>query len=295
MNYKVIYGKNDLVYTGFLALPGKLYQKNELTQDYDTEYKLLHEKHTLSKYFNITPFVVIDKNSQMPVARCMLTYYPEDDVAYFGFFECIGQQEIAEQLLDTVSKKAKKDGKTKLSGPVDASFWIKYRLKINLFDRIPYTGEPYNKNYYYKLLSDRSLIPISSFCDYLQSGVCETLEGHEGCYNKFDLEVRLDTIISRIDDVIDNLDQIKFNQHTLYEEVVKCNEKLDNLSTGISEMTNNITGSIEEVKAKTVAAINGNDHSNTMLEYYAEETLHNVNNIKWLQQMDYIDRGGHAW
>lgn len=154
MNYKVIYGKNDLVYTGFLALPGKLYQKDELTQDYDTEYKLLHEKHTLSKYFNITPFVVIDKNSQMPVARCMLTYYPEDDVAYFGFFECIGQQEIAEQLLDTVSKKAKKDGKTKLSGPVDASFWIKYRLKINLFDRIPYTGEPYNKNYYYKLLSD---------------------------------------------------------------------------------------------------------------------------------------------
>ena len=154
MNYKVIYGKNDLVYTGFLALPGKLYQKNELTQDYDTEYKLLHEKHTLSKYFNITPFVVIDKNSQMPVARCMLTYYPEDDVAYFGFFECIGQQEIAEQLLDTVSKKAKKDGKTKLSGPVDASFRIKYRLKINLFDRIPYTGEPYNKNYYYKLLSD---------------------------------------------------------------------------------------------------------------------------------------------
>ena len=122
MNYKVIYGKNDLVYTGFLALPGKLYQKNELTQDYDTEYKLLHEKHILSKYFNITPFVVIDKNSQMPVARCLLTYYPEDDVAYFGFFECIGQQEIAEQLLDTVSKKAKKDGKTKLSGPVDASF-----------------------------------------------------------------------------------------------------------------------------------------------------------------------------
>ena len=109
MNYKVIYGKNDLVYTGFLALPGKLYQKDELTQDYDTEYKLLHEKHTLSKYFNITPFVVIDKNSQMPVARCMLTYYPEDDVAYFGFFECIGQQEIAEQLLDAVSKKAKKD------------------------------------------------------------------------------------------------------------------------------------------------------------------------------------------
>ena len=45
MNYKVIYGKNDLVYTGFLALPGKLYQKNELTQDYDTEYKPVSYTH----------------------------------------------------------------------------------------------------------------------------------------------------------------------------------------------------------------------------------------------------------
>ena len=38
MNYKVIYGKNDLVYTGFLALPGKLYQKNEMTLEYEKEY-----------------------------------------------------------------------------------------------------------------------------------------------------------------------------------------------------------------------------------------------------------------
>ena len=36
----------------------------------------------------------------------------------------------------------------KIIGPVDASFWLKYRLKINKFER-PYTGEPYNKDYYY--------------------------------------------------------------------------------------------------------------------------------------------------
>ena len=74
MNYKVIYGKNDLVYTGFLALPGKLYQKNELTQDYDTEYKLLHEKHTLSKYFNITPFVEQDRK-YLEMIVLFITHY----------------------------------------------------------------------------------------------------------------------------------------------------------------------------------------------------------------------------
>ena len=114
MNYEVIYGKNQSVYTDFLALPCKLYQKNDLTQDYDTEYKLLSENHILSKYFKCTPFVVIDKNAQIPVARCMLTYYPEDDVAYFGFFESVDDQKIVDLLLDTISEKAKKDGKVKL-------------------------------------------------------------------------------------------------------------------------------------------------------------------------------------
>lgn len=158
MNYEVIYGKNQSVYTDFLALPCKLYQKNDLTQDYDTEYKLLSENHILSKYFKCTPFVVIDKNAQIPVARCMLTYYPEDDVAYFGFFESIDDQKIVDLLLDTISEKAEKDGKVKLEGPVDASFWIKYRLKMNLFDKIPYTGEPYNKDYYYQLLTNYGFI-----------------------------------------------------------------------------------------------------------------------------------------
>lgn len=152
MNYKVIYGNNYFVYKNFLSLPSKLYKNNDLTQDYNTEYKLLYKKHPLSKYFNITPFVIIDKTYKKPVARCILTYYPNDEIAYFGFFECINDEEIARLLINAVSKKAKYDGKKKLVGPIDSSFWIKYRLKINLFNKIPYIGEPYNKDYYYKLL-----------------------------------------------------------------------------------------------------------------------------------------------
>lgn len=65
----------------------------------------------------------------MPVARCMLTYYPEDDVAYFGFFECIGQQEIAEQLLDTVSKKAKKGWKNEIVRSCGCFFLDKIQIE----------------------------------------------------------------------------------------------------------------------------------------------------------------------
>jgi len=37
---------------------------------------------------------------------------------------------------------------------VDSSFWIKYRLKTDGFDRRPYTGEPYNKPYYERMFEN---------------------------------------------------------------------------------------------------------------------------------------------
>lgn len=89
----------------------------------------------------------------------------------------------------------------------------------------------------------------------MSSGVCDSLEGHEGCYNKFDLEVRLDTVISKLDDVLDNLDQIKKNQHTLYLEMVECNERLSGLSQSLRELSTNVTGSVEEIKMQTAKAI----------------------------------------
>lgn len=154
MNYKVIYGCKKFVNDRFLSLPSKLYKNNDLTQDYNTEYQILNKKHILSKYFDIIPFIVIDKFYNKPVARCMLTYYPKDNIAYFGFFECVNSKEIANLLLTSIYKKAKDDGKKKIVGPVDASFWIKYRLKNNLFNKNPYTGEPYNKKYYFELLTN---------------------------------------------------------------------------------------------------------------------------------------------
>ena len=59
----------------------------------------------------------------------------------------------------------------KIVGPVDASFWIKYRLKINKFER-PYTGEPYNLKYYYKLFTDNSF----KVCDHYTSQVYEQVD-----------------------------------------------------------------------------------------------------------------------
>ena len=80
----------------------------------------------------------------------IITIYPEDNIGYLGFYECINDDEVAKNLFDKAYEFCKEKGLTSIVGPVDCSFWIKYRLKINKFDLPPYTGEPYNKDYYLK-------------------------------------------------------------------------------------------------------------------------------------------------
>ena len=133
----------------FLRFPAKLYTKKQLTQDPAAEKAILRGSHTLSHYFSVYPFLVYDEKRSV-AARCILTVYPDSACAYIGFFECIDNSAAAQCIFKAAEVKAKKLGCTSLVGPVDASFWIGYRLKTNCFDKLPYTGESYNLPYYEK-------------------------------------------------------------------------------------------------------------------------------------------------
>lgn len=133
----------------FIKLSHKLYDKKTNTQDDKNLRLLLEDKHILSKYFKLNKFCIY-KDDEI-VARFVITTYENDDTAYIGFFECIDDDNIAKFLFDKADKFVKMKGYLQIVGPVDASFWIKYRLKTNFYSKRPYTGEPYNKDYYLKL------------------------------------------------------------------------------------------------------------------------------------------------
>lgn len=141
------WGSRDAaVRKAFLALPAKLYDRSQLVQNIGTEKAILEGRHPLSGDFEAIPFVVTGGGGEA-LARCLLTLYPDDDRAYVGFFESVDNPQVSSYLLTHVEREAARLGKTKLTGPLNASFWIGYRMKINLFDSI-YTAEPYNKDYY---------------------------------------------------------------------------------------------------------------------------------------------------
>ena len=86
------------------------------------------------------------------------------------------------------------------------------------------------------------MIPVCSLYGYFDTGVCAQLEGHEGAYNKYDTESRLDYIICKMDEVLKHLDEIKGNQYQLYVAINESNDKCDRLISNTSQMMSRLDG-----------------------------------------------------
>ena len=145
----VIFGpRSEEHINDFLALPKRIYVKEELMQNEKEERAILKGRHILSHYFTITPILVYEDGKV--VSRGIVTVYPEDEFAFLGFFESKDNSAAAGLLFHTAFGLVRDMGLKGIVGPVDCSFWIKYRMKTNQF-RGPHTGEPYNKEYYLRL------------------------------------------------------------------------------------------------------------------------------------------------
>lgn len=153
MNYRLIrFEKEENYINDFLRLPKKLYSKRDIVQNEKEESDLLLGRHVLSKYFVLHKLIVYNKD--VPCARCVITIYPGDTVAYLGLFESIDDFNCAKLLFDEGKRISIENKCNKIQGPVDASFWVRYRLKTSGFQKKVFVAEPNNKDYYLKLFLD---------------------------------------------------------------------------------------------------------------------------------------------
>lgn len=114
----------------------------------------------------------------------------------------------------------------------------------------------------------RNLIAVSSFYEYLSSGRCTHLEGHEGAYNIFENEIRQNWIINKLDEVIDRLDRIEEHQYMLYSAIQESNSKTAILSQQLDQCASSLQG-IEENAAITA--------------YNSRITAQNTEFLKWVE------------
>lgn len=130
----------------FLTFSDQLYTPQFRTEDQVELEQILMEQHPLSHYFQVVPLVV--KEGEVILSRAVVTLYPDDPVAYVGYFESKPNQAAAADLFAQAEAVAREAGKTSVEGPLNASFWLGYRLKVDHFDKQPYFTELYQQPYY---------------------------------------------------------------------------------------------------------------------------------------------------
>ncbi len=81
-----------------------------------------------------------------------------DKTGFFGYFECIDDQEVANALLDTAKKWLIEQDLNKMHGPASPSSNYEYGLLVDGFDDAPRIDMTYNPPYYQKLIENYGFV-----------------------------------------------------------------------------------------------------------------------------------------
>ena len=136
-------------------------------------------------------------------------------------------------------------GYKEIIGPVDLGMWHKYRLKIDHFENRPYTGEPYNKDYYLKQFQDNKY----NIVEHYTSNIYKTVEySYINDKYKSRYEDYIKKGIKIISPNMDNFDSILselyhlltslYNDFPIYKDISK--EDLKTCISVITRMKENI-------------------------------------------------------
>ena len=93
--------------------------------------------------------------------------FHKDKVGFFGFFECINEQAVANELINKAYTWNKEKGKDTLRGPMNLSTNDECGLLVDGFDSSPFILMTHNKSYYLQLLNQAGFAKSIDLLAYL--------------------------------------------------------------------------------------------------------------------------------
>lgn len=82
----------------------------------------------------------------------------------------------------------------------------------------------------------RSLNAVATLYEYLDTGRCNTIEGHGGIYDTYETDLQRGLIIKTLADIRDSMYRIEANQQLLYRELQQVNKTLSSINSGLIEI-----------------------------------------------------------
>lgn len=83
--------------------------------------------------------------------------YHDDNAGFFGFFECINDQEVANALLDTAAAWLRERGRSIIRGPMSFGIYDEVGVLVDGFDSLPALLQTHNPPFYKDLLENWGL------------------------------------------------------------------------------------------------------------------------------------------
>jgi len=159
---RTVSSKKDLM--TFIKFPWKIYKNDPnwvppLLMD---KMKILNKEknpffqHAEAEYF------LAERDSELvgriaAVKNDLHNKYHNDNVGFFGFFECINDQQVANKLFDTAKDWLKAKGFSQMRGPANPSSNDEYAMLLEGFDDPPRLLMTYNPKYYLDLCENYGL------------------------------------------------------------------------------------------------------------------------------------------
>ena len=157
----------------FIKLPWKIYKNdpNWVPHLLIERKKILNkEKNPFYRHTEMELFIAWKGNE--PAGRIaaikndLHNKYNNDNAGFFGFFECIDDQKIANLLFEEAAKWLKSKNCGSMLGPANPSSNDDWGLLINGFDSPPRFMMPYNPEYYIRLIENSGLTKAKDLLAY---------------------------------------------------------------------------------------------------------------------------------
>jgi hypothetical protein len=153
---KPISTKNEILQ--FIKFAWQIYKNNPYWVPpliFDKKKILDTKKNPFYKHAQIQLFLAV-RNGELvgriaAIKNDLHNLYHNDRAGFFGFFECINDQEVANALFDAAKNWLKTKGCNEMHGPANPSSNDEYGMLLEGFDDSPRILMPYNPKYYLDL------------------------------------------------------------------------------------------------------------------------------------------------
>lgn len=157
----------ELEMEAFIKLPYEIYKNDPMWPGQNDDEILRYfipEKSPYASYLEMFPMIAIRDGQVVGRVCAMLNeHYNQHwntNIGFFGYFECIDDQVVADELLGAVEKKLVECGKEGVYGPINPTIQDVVGVLVDSFDKTPAKGLAYNLSYFGKLIENSGFTKV---------------------------------------------------------------------------------------------------------------------------------------